>query len=82
MYKTFAVPSVMLYCDEVRLDDGVERRSATMLEMIETAAVWELAVRFVSIPRGSRLKSAIKQNPAIPSARVSSTKENPEWELL
>ena len=40
------------------------------------AAVWEVALRFVCTPTGMRPKTAIKQNAAIPIARVTWTKEN------
>src|SRR4029453_237935 len=40
------------------------------------AAVYEVALRFVCTPTGIRPKTAIKQNAATPSARVTSTSEN------
>jgi len=50
--------------------------SASTLEMMLVATVWEVAFRFVCTPIGTRPKTAIKQKAAIPIAMVNSTSEN------
>ncbi len=55
-----------------------DRRSATTAAITFVALVWEVALRFVCTPTGIMPITAIKQNAAIPSASVTSTKENPE----
>ncbi len=40
------------------------------------AAVWEVALRFVCTPTGTKANTVIKQKAAIPRARVNSTSEN------
>jgi hypothetical protein len=44
--------------------------------MMFVAAVWDVALRFVCTPTGIKPTTAIKQKAAIPSASVTSTKEN------
>jgi hypothetical protein len=56
---------------------GVARRSATTAVVMFAAAVWEVALRFVSTATGTKPNTAIKQKAAIPIARVTSIKENP-----
>ena len=63
-------------CAEVLLAFGVARRSATAAAMMFVAAVWEVALRFVSAATGIKPKTAIKQKAAIPRASVTSTSEN------
>ena len=64
----------MPYCGDV--EDVVARISAITEAMILVAAVWDVALRFVWTPTGIKPKTAIKQNAAIPIARVNSTSEN------
>src|SRR5437762_2838169 len=66
----------MANCADVGLGFGVARRSATTAAMMLVAAVCEVALRFVCTPTGIKPKTAIKQNPARPRARVNSTSEN------
>jgi hypothetical protein len=49
--------------------------SLTTLDRMLVAAVWEVALRFVCTPTGTKPKTAIKQKAATPRARVSSTSE-------
>ena len=58
---------------------GVARRSATTAVIIFVALVWEVALRFVSAATGTKPNTAIKQNAAMPRARVTSTRENPDF---
>jgi hypothetical protein len=44
--------------------------------MILVAAVWDVALRFVSTATGIKPNTAIKQKAAIPMASVTSTSEN------
>ena len=57
-----------------------DRRSATTAAITFVALVWEVALRFVCTPTGIMPITAIKQNAAIPSASVTSTKENAPME--
>src|ERR1043166_9530029 len=75
-YNVFAGPSVTLYCADIDEVFGVARRSAATEERMAVATVCEIDLWFVCIPTGSKPKTAIKQKPAIPRARVTSTREN------
>jgi hypothetical protein len=66
----------MPYWIDVDVVFGVARMSAMTSERMLVAAVWEVAFRFVCTPTGIKPKTAIKQNAAIPIARVNSTREN------
>ena len=61
---------------------GLARMSLTTLVRMLVAAVWEVALRFVCTPTGTKPETAIKQKAAIPKARVTSTRENAAWELM
>ena len=63
-------------CAEVVFVVGVARRSATTAAMMFVAAVWDVALRFVSTATGIKPNTAIKQKAAIPRASVTSTREN------
>jgi hypothetical protein len=73
---------LMPNCAEVVLAFGVARRSASTAEMMFVATVWEVALRFVCIPIGTRPKMAIKQKAAIPMAKVNSISENADVNRL
>jgi len=74
-YSVVAFPKGIQNCVEVGLAFGVARKSATTPAMMLVAAVWDVALRFVCMPTGIMPITAIKQNAAIPRARVSSTSE-------
>ena len=69
-------------CAEGVTPFGVARISAITDAMILVAAVCEVALRFVCTPMGIKPKTAIKQNPAMPIARVNSTSENADVETI
>ena len=57
-----------------------DRRSAITAVITFVALVWEVALRFVSTATGTKANTVIKQKAAIPSASVTSTKENAPME--
>ena len=75
-----SVGMLMPNCAEVALVFGVARRSAITLERMLAAPVCDVALRFVCTPTGINPKTAIKAKPAIPMARVNSTRENADVE--
>jgi hypothetical protein len=79
-YSVLVVPNVTRYCGDVA--EVVARISAITDAMILVAAVCEVALRFVCTPTGIKPKTAIKQNAAIPIARVNSTRENAAVETV
>jgi hypothetical protein len=72
----------MQNCDEVLVAIGVARRSAITAAMMFVAAVWDVALRSVCTPTGIMPTTAIRQNAAIPRARVSSIRVNPVVTLI
>src|ERR1051326_1635838 len=75
-YSVLSVPNVIANCGEVMPAAGVVRKSSTIAAMRLAAAVCEVAWRFVCTPTGIKPTMAIRQNPATPNARTTSTKEN------
>jgi hypothetical protein len=77
-YNVLEVPNVILYCADEFSEGGfgVARMSAVTEERIEFAAFCEIHIWVVCTPTGSNPKTAIKQKPATPKARVTSTREN------
>jgi hypothetical protein len=61
---------------------GLARMSLTTLDRMFVPVVWEVALRFVCTPTGTKPKTAIKQRAATPKARVNSTREKAAIERL
>ena len=75
-YSVFWLPKLMPNCVDKDALFGVARMSAITDDRIVAAALCAMEVWLVLTPTGSKLKMAIRQKEASPSAMVTSTKEN------